>query len=159
MMDTFETFDITQGAALAGVGVMGLVLLAFSVIGLVGLAYLTQLAFNDKCTAALTANQKNLTRLAAVLLWITVVLSMIGISVRFKSALAHMVMLVLMVLSVIGMVYLTQLAWNKACTAVLTPGQVTMARLAAVLVWISIGMNLMHQGTQLSKLVGGEIDV
>ena len=65
--------DSVSPVAYIGGGILVLGLLALAILQLVGLGYLTSVSFGNKKFEDLTTTQRNLCRLAVVLLWISLV--------------------------------------------------------------------------------------
>ena len=147
--------DILSGGPLKGIGLFGVSLILFTIITWVGLGYLTRMSFDKKCTSALTTNQVNMTRLASLLLWVTLVMNVIGMSVKFESRLFSMVSMVLSVVSLVGVVYLISFAFDEKCTSGLTMNETMVARLASVMLLMTVVMHLVSYGKQLSDDLRG----
>lgn len=149
--------DILSGGPLQGLGLYGVALVLFTILTWVGLGYLTQMAFNKNCTMSLTENQVNMTKLAALLLWATLVFNVVGITVQFKSKLFAIVALVLSVISLVGVAYMISFAWDNKCTASLTANETMLAKFSSLMVLLTVVMHVFSSGKQMSDSIRGDI--
>lgn len=160
LFEQLQKMQLEKGGELKGMGFTKITLLTFTIVSLVGLAYLTNLAFNDNnCMKNMSEHEVNVTKMCAVLLWVSVGLNVLGLSMPVENKMLRMALLAVTVISLVGLGYLTKLAFDEKCTQNMTEHQINLARMAAVLLWLSISSQVMSNGFDLNKILEKDMTI
>ena len=159
LFEQLQNMNLEKGGELQGMGASKITLLTFTVISLVGLAYLTQLAFNTTCTQNMTEYEINATKACAVLLWVSVGLNILGLSYPVPNKMLRTALLAVTLISLVGLGYLTKLAFDEKCTQNMTEYQTNVARMSAILLWLYVSSQVMSNGVDFNNILEKEMTI
>ena len=159
LFEQIQNTRLHRGGDLQGSGVDKVVVLAFTLVSLVGLAYLSQLAWNTECTQNMTEMELYATKASVVLLWASIALNVLAISYPVKNKMLRMGVIGLAVVSLVGIGYLTKFSWDEKCTKNMTEHQTNLARMSAIVLIIGIVGQIMKNGYDVNKMVESEFSV
>lgn len=154
-----QNMNLEKGGELQGLGPVKISLLAFTLVSIVGLAYLSQLAYNTTCTQNMTEYEVYATKACVVLLWISIGLNILGLSYPVPNKMLRMALLGLTIISLVGLGYLTKLAFDEKCTQNMTEYQTNIAKMSAVLLWLSVSSQVMSNGFDFNNILDQEMTI
>lgn len=118
--------------------VMTVANVALSTVGLVGLGNLSKLAYDEICTSHLNKTNQMLLRVGVLLIWLSVLLSISGLVISYRSPIARGLILISNIIGLVALVLVTQLLVEQKCMDILTDAELLTARVSLVMVWLFV---------------------